>query len=150
MRLRLILAIAGSALVGGVSATVADHLGGAPAARVATGDDGHFWAEGDVNGASIRFLVDTGATVVALTAEDAARAGVVLDELNFDVSVRTAAGRAQAASITLARISLGAIEQRDIPALVVREGLTDSLLGMSFLGRLSRFEATPTELTLNH
>ncbi|MCG8440596.1 MAG: TIGR02281 family clan AA aspartic protease [Caulobacterales bacterium] len=149
MRVRSILAVLCAAGVGGGTAKLVDRLDEAPPARVATSDDGHFWARADVNGAPVRFLVDTGATVVALTAADAARAGFPPEELAFDTRVRTAAGHANAASVTLKRIAIGPIEQRDVRAMVVRDGLDDSLLGMSFLGRLSRIEATPEGLTLS-
>lgn len=117
-------------------------------ASVLKSDDGHFWAEAQANGRHVRFLVDTGATNVALTAEDAERLGIELARLDFAVPVQTAAGEARAAVVTLDYVSVAGARVDDVEALVVREGLASSLLGMSYLGRLSRFEATQSALIL--
>ena len=117
-------------------------------ASVRKSEDGHFWAEAQANGRHVRFLVDTGATTVALTADDAQRLGVDLNKLDYGVSVRTASGEAEAAAIKLDYISVAGARVEDVDALVVREGLSASLLGMSYLGRLSRFEATQSALIL--
>lgn len=123
-------------------------LARAAPATVAKAADGHFWAEGRVEGRPVRFLVDTGATTVALTPEDAARLGVDLDALAFDRAVKTASGQVRAARVMLDRIAVAGAEVRDVEALVIEDGLHASLLGMSYLGRLSRIEATPTALVL--
>lgn len=123
-------------------------LRGAHAAAIQKSDDGHFWAEAETNGARVRFLVDTGATTVALTPEDARRLGLHLATLAYTVPVRTASGEARAAPVKLDYISIAGARVESVDALVVREGLPSSLLGMSYLGRLSRFEATPDGLIL--
>lgn len=110
--------------------------------------DGHFWAEATVNGKAVRFLVDTGATTVALTAADAKRLGLDLDEMTFDRPVHTAAGEVKAAMVELDYVSVAGARVEKVQTLVLKEGLPHSLLGMSYLGRLSRFEATPTSLIL--
>jgi len=120
---------------------------GGPASLVKAAD-GHFWAEASVNGKQVRFLVDTGATTVALTAADAQRLGLDLDTLTFDRPVMTAAGEAKAAVVELDYIAIAGARVDKVQALVLKEGLSASLLGMSYLGRLSRFEATPTALIL--
>lgn len=120
---------------------------GGPASLVKAAD-GHFWAEASVNGKRVRFLVDTGATTVALTAADAQRLGLDLDALTFDRPVITAAGEAKAAVVELDYIAIAGARVDKVQALVLKEGLSASLLGMSYLGRLSRFEATPTALIL--
>lgn len=117
-------------------------------AAVRKAADGHFWAEAEVNGAHVRFLVDTGATTVALTETDARRLGLDPSALDYSTGVRTAAGETRAAQIKLASVSVAGARVNDVDALVVREGLTASLLGMSYLGRLSRFEATQSALVL--
>jgi aspartyl protease family protein len=117
-------------------------------ASVHKSDDGHFWAEAQANGRHVRFLVDTGATTVALTATDAERLGLDLKGMAFDVPVRTASGEARAAAVKLDYVSVAGARVENVEALVVREGLTASLLGMSYLGRLSRFEATQSALIL--
>ena len=118
------------------------------AASVSKASDGHFWAEGQVNGQRVRFLVDTGATAVALTAEDATRLGFDPHRLAYGLSVTTANGQARAAQIKLASVSVAGARVADVDALVIEKGLPSSLLGMTYLGRLSRFEATPTALIL--
>jgi aspartyl protease family protein len=111
--------------------------------------DGHFWAEARVNDRAVRFLVDTGATVVALTPADAQRLGVNLKALSFDRTVMTASGQTQAAEVVLASVGIGDSRVSEVEALVIREGLSTSLLGMSYLGKLSRIEATPSTLILH-
>lgn len=110
--------------------------------------DGHFWAESSVNGTRIRFMVDTGASVIALTPDDARRAGIDVRTLQFTAPVSTAGGRVFGAPVRLKEVKVGSIRQRDVQALVIEDGLSHSLLGMSFLGRLSRMEATPDNLIL--
>jgi aspartyl protease family protein len=110
--------------------------------------DGHFWAEGEVDGARVRFLVDTGATAVALTPADAARLGIDLSKLRYGSTVVTAGGRARAAPVKLASVSVAGARLADVDALVIEKGLDASLLGMSYLGRLSSFQATRQALFL--
>jgi aspartyl protease family protein len=85
---------------------------------------------------------------VALTGEDARRLGFDPQSLTYDVPVHTASGATHAARIHLASLSVGGARVEDVDAMVVNQGLTTSLLGMSYLGRLSRFEATPQALIL--
>lgn len=117
-------------------------------ARVLRGADGHYWAEADIDGHAVRVMVDTGASVVALTRQDAARLGVEPEPADFDSVVQTASGPVDAAPVILKHVAVAGARVDEVQALVVKEGLPHSLLGMSFLGRLSRFEATPTGLTL--
>lgn len=117
-------------------------------ARVLKSADGHFWTTATVNGRSVRVLVDTGASAVALTLADARRLGVDVDRLRFDRSILTASGRAAAAPVTLAQVSVAGATVPQVRALVVRAGLDASLLGMSYLGRLNGFSADRTGLTL--
>jgi len=110
--------------------------------------DGHYWAWARVNGTWVRFLVDTGATAVALTPADAARLGFKPSDLDYQQKIVTAGGASRAASVTLASVAVGDARLDDVSALVVEKGLDTSLLGMSYLGRLSRFEATREALVL--
>lgn len=116
--------------------------------QVVRAADGHYWAEAVIDGRAVRVLVDTGASVVALTREDALRLGLKLSSDDFRSTVVTASGPAPAARVKLASVSVAGARVDDVEALVVEKGLTQSLLGMSYLGRLSGFEATPTALTL--
>jgi aspartyl protease family protein len=110
--------------------------------------DGHFWADGLVNGAPVHFLVDTGASNVSLTPQDAQRVGLRPAELVYGQTVRTAAGDSRAARVRLHSVSIEGVRLLDVDAVVIGRGLSASLLGMSYLGRLSQFEATPTALIL--
>jgi aspartyl protease family protein len=118
------------------------------ATSLAKAADGHFWAEGLVNGSRVRFLVDTGASSVALTAADAERLGLDPAGLVYDTPVHTANGDGVAARVRLASLSVAGARLQDVDAVVVGQGLASSLLGMSYLGRLSRFEATRNALIL--
>ncbi|ADL00387.1 conserved hypothetical protein [Brevundimonas subvibrioides ATCC 15264] len=117
-------------------------------AQIAKSADGHFWAEADIDGRAIRVLVDTGASVVALTRDDALRLGLRLTPADFNRTVETASGPAKAAAIQLDHVAVAGARVERVQALVVEKGLPHSLLGMSYLGRLSAFEARPTGLTL--
>ena len=110
--------------------------------------DGHYWADGEVNGRTVRFLVDTGATAVALTPEDAQRLGLDPAALRYGYRVVTAGGQIRAASVRLASITVAGARLDNVDALVIEKGLDTSLLGMTYLGRLSRFEATRSGLVL--
>jgi aspartyl protease family protein len=117
-------------------------------ARIARSADGHYWAEADIDGRAIRVLVDTGASVVALTRQDALRLGLRLTPADFTQTVETASGPVKAAAVELDHVAVAGARVNKVRALVVEEGLPHSLLGMSYLGRLSAFEARPTGLTL--
>jgi aspartyl protease family protein len=128
-------------------AAPADVTGGT-GAELAKSADGHFWAEALVDGQRVRFLVDTGATTVALTMDDAERLGLRPHELYYGYQVSTANGMARAAQVKLASISVAGARVDDVQAMVIEKGLPTSLLGMTYLGRLSRLEATPSALIL--
>lgn len=111
--------------------------------------NGHFNTEADINGRPIAVMIDTGATMVALSYEDAERAGLMLRDKDFTRAVSTANGMARVAPVTLDRVSIGNITVRDVPAAVAERGrLKTSLLGMSFLSRLSRFDMRSGRLVL--
>ena len=111
--------------------------------------NGHFNTEADINGRSIPVMIDTGATMVVLSYEDAERAGLMLTDKDFTRSVSTANGVARVAPVTLDRVSIGNITVRDVPAAVAESGrLGTSLLGMTFLSRLSRFDMRSGRLVL--
>lgn len=117
-------------------------------AQVVKGADGHYWAEANIEGKAVRVLVDTGASVVALTRADALRLGVDPEPEAFTGKVQTASGVVRAAPVQLKTISVAGARVDRVEALVVEQGLEYSLLGMSYLGRLSAFSATPAGLTL--
>jgi aspartyl protease family protein len=118
------------------------------AAEVAKAADGHYWAEASVDGHEVRFLIDTGASAVSLTTDDARRLGIDTASLDYDAKVITAAGPTRAAHVKLESVSVAGAQVRDVDALVIESGLQTSLLGMTYLGRLSQFEATKTSMIL--
>jgi aspartyl protease family protein len=135
---------ADTALQGAIPETTATG----PEARVRKSADGQYWANGEVNGASVRFLVDTGASAVALTPADARKLGVDMAALNYGYRVVTAGGSTRAASIKLASVTVAGARLDNVDALVIEKGLDTSLLGMSYLGRLASFQATRQALIL--
>jgi aspartyl protease family protein len=113
-------------------------------------DHGHFETTAEINGRDVDVMVDTGATMVALTYEDAERAGIYLSPSDFTQSVSTANGIAKVAPIEIATISIGGITVRNIRGAVAERGnLHRTLLGMTFLGRLSRVEMRRNDLVLH-
>ncbi len=112
-------------------------------------EDGQFWLLGEVNGTEVRFLVDTGASVVVLTMEDAERAGIFVRPADFTGCAQTANGTIAVAPVRIATLGVGSITEVNVPAIVNRGESGMSLLGMSFLSRLSGFEFRGDRLYLN-
>ncbi len=149
--------LAGRLLNGQPSATTVQPLNMAresdsPAgdiARISADRNGHYVSDIQVNGRTLRAIVDTGASLIALRYEDARALGLVFPGDRFDVGVRTANGAAQAHLVRLRSVRLGSISISDVDALVLGEGaLGTNLLGMSFLKRLSRYEVRGSTLVL--
>lgn len=110
---------------------------------------GHFAAALEVNGRSVDALVDTGATLVMLTYEDAERAGVAPRRSDFTMRMQTANGVSKVAPVQIDRLSLGSITVRNVEAGIAEPGmLRTNLLGMAFLKRLARFEVRSGRLIL--
>ncbi len=105
--------------------------------EVPLGKDGHFHLTAQVNGAPIRFVVDTGATTIALGPEDARKAGIDPDGLAYAGQARTANGTVQTATVMLDSVRIGDIHDDSVPALVLRSELDLSLMGMSYLSRFA-------------
>ncbi len=102
--------------------------------------DGHFHVNASVNGQPVRFLVDTGASDIVLSPADAERTGFAPSELTFNMRYQTANGTGWGAPVTLRSIEVGAIRFRNVTASVNGAPMSESLLGMGFLDRLSGFE----------
>lgn len=118
------------------------------AVTVRARQDGHFAVEAEVNGVPLRFLVDTGASVVTLTPGDARRIGIDPAKLSYDQRVSTANGVVLAAPVRLKSVRVGPIVLNDVRASVNQAEMSGSLLGMSFLGRLRSYEVRDGALTL--
>jgi aspartyl protease family protein len=169
--MRLIVAFAGLALAAaflvpryasqfGAGATVVDaHPTMPPVVAAATTNSrsvavprsgrGHFEVDGRVNGRRLDFVVDTGASLIALTARDAARLGIHPSQNAFVAEVKTANGSVRGAPVQLDAVQVGNLELHDVAALVLPDqALSDNLLGLSFLSRLRRFEYSDGRLVL--
>jgi aspartyl protease family protein len=102
--------------------------------------DGLFYINARVNGTPVRFLVDTGASTIVLTQNDAARAGVLPDNDAYNESADTAGGKTAMARTKLAFLTAAATERRDVDAVIASEGLGVSLLGQSWLSQLESLQ----------
>lgn len=98
--------------------------------------DGHFYADANIDGASIRMMVDTGASIIALTADDADAAGVQWDPSQVRVIGRGASGDVLGVPARLESVEIGGFRREAIDAVVVPEGLDVSLLGQSYLSKI--------------
>jgi aspartyl protease family protein len=117
--------------------------------EISRGAGGGFAVSTQVNGARVAMVLDTGASAVVLTHDAAKAAGLPLEVLAYSITVDTANGRARAAPVTLDRVSIGGITERSVAALIAQPGaLRVSLLGMSFLNRLERWEVRGDRLLL--
>ena len=110
-------------------------------------DGGHFLAVADVNGEPIRFVVDTGADMVALTMEDATRAHVAFDPNQFEVVGKGAAGPVRGQEVRISKIVLDGKRVTDVYGVVL-EGADVSLLGHSYLRHISDVQIKGDKMTL--
>lgn len=108
--------------------------------------DGHFYADAQVNGAPVRFMVDTGASMVALSQADAQRAGIPLGP-ERDIAVGVG-GEVEIVPVSIDRIALGPVDARNVRGAVVKE-LDVSLLGQSFLSQIGRVEIRGDRMILH-
>jgi aspartyl protease family protein len=116
---------------------------------VAPDGQGHFRVEARVDTRRMDFLVDTGASTIALTARDAETLGIHPAVNDYTMAVRTANGTVRAAPVNLDMVEIGGITVRDVSAIVLPEdALSDNLLGMTFLSRLRRYEYSGGRLVL--
>jgi aspartyl protease family protein len=117
--------------------------------RLTADPRGHFLADFKLNGRRVEALVDTGATAVAINASTARRIGLSLKNSDFRHSVNTANGETRAAAVMLDRIEIGRIHVQNIEAVVLEDkALSGTLIGMSFLKRLGKFEVENGSLLL--
>lgn len=130
-------------------AVVTTSAGGEQMLVIHKGVGGHYEADVTIDGTPLRMLVDTGASSVVLSYEDAMRLGINPDNLVFSIDVSTANGRARAAPVTLREVAIGPILRGTVRGMVTEQGrLEQSLLGMSFLETLGSIEITRDELRL--
>ncbi|WP_298300926.1 TIGR02281 family clan AA aspartic protease [uncultured Erythrobacter sp.] len=111
--------------------------------------DGHFYASTTVNGASLRMLVDTGASVIALTGSDARAAGIYWDQSEVSPVARGASGTVYGVERQLEVVDVGGFTRRNVRAMIVPQGLDISLLGQSYLGQISSVQIEGNRMVLS-
>lgn len=117
--------------------------------RIPLSPDGHFWAQARINGVERRMLIDSGATVTALSPGTAAAAGVTADAAALPMRLHTANGEVAAQAATVERLAFGGIEAQNLK-VVISPGLgTVDILGMNFLSRLASWRVEGRTLILS-
>jgi aspartyl protease family protein len=122
---------------------------GSRSVSIARDARGHFLTEARIDGQRIGFMVDTGASVIALNESSAARFGLRPSRGDYNAMVTTANGTIKAARTRLAMVDVGGLVVRDVDAMVLPdEALSENLLGLSFLSKLKRFEYANGQMVL--
>lgn len=98
--------------------------------------DGHFYADVMINGATVRGMIDTGASVVALTKQDAQKAGMQFDASQFTGTGKTAAGIVALKPVTIDRVALGPLEGHGVEGVIIDADMPVTLIGQSWLERV--------------
>ena len=109
--------------------------------------DGHFYVTADVNGKPTTFLIDTGASTVALTESDARAIGLQFSSSDFEPVARTATGVARGKRVTLRKVGIEGKDVTEVEAMIV-EGAHLSLLGQSYLARISSVQMNGDHMVL--
>lgn len=116
--------------------------------EVPVGNDGHYQLTAQVNGVNVRFVIDTGASSIALGPRDAERVGIDPANLAYIGEAQTANGTVQTAPVRLDSVAIGDIRDEGVPAMVLRADLDQSLMGMSYLSRFARVSIEGNRLVL--
>ncbi|MEM6477106.1 MAG: TIGR02281 family clan AA aspartic protease, partial [Pseudomonadota bacterium] len=111
--------------------------------------DGHFYASAIVDGAQVRMMVDTGASVIALTAADASAAGLYWDDSEVRMIGRGASGAVYGVPARLDEVEIGGMVRRNVDAVIIPQGLGISLLGQSYLKQISGVEIADNKMILS-
>jgi aspartyl protease family protein len=111
------------------------------ATEIKAAQNGHFFTRAEIGKATLEVLVDTGATAVAMSYEDADDAGLSPRSLDYDIPVMTANGVAKAARVTIDKVEVDGVAVRDVEGFVMPRGaMKGTLLGMSYLSKLTSFK----------
>lgn len=110
--------------------------------------DGHFYTNAKINGVDVRFMIDTGASDIAINLADAKRIGIDLTKLNFNRRYQTANGVSFGAAVILEKVEIVGVKFEKLNASVNNANMGVSLLGMSFLKRLKKYEVFQDQLIL--
>ncbi|WP_336987297.1 retropepsin-like aspartic protease family protein [Altererythrobacter aquiaggeris] len=121
--------------------SVSDHV-------LSRSSDGHFYAVATVDSRDYRVMVDTGASIVALTGSDARDMGIYWDESEIRPIGRGASGDVLGTPTVIDRMTIGDLEARNIQAVIIPEGLDVSLLGQSFLQQVGGMRVEADQMTL--
>ena len=131
--------------------TAAEMLQLNAATALKAGQNGHFIVKAEINGRNVKVMVDTGASAVALSYEDAKDIGLHPSNLDYNVPVSTANGMVKAAGVSLDKVEIDGVRVSDVQGLVMPEGvMRGSLLGMSFLSKLQSFKVEDGVLYLKN
>lgn len=112
-------------------------------------EDGHFYANVEVGSNEVRFMVDTGASGIALTAEDAETLGFSWNDNELGVVGRGVSGNVFGKRVRLPSVRLGSVETTDVEAVIIPSGLDVSLLGQSFLSKAATVKIENDEMTIS-
>jgi aspartyl protease family protein len=135
--------------VASASTAIIDTPAAGRSLSIPTDRRGHFRAEGRIDGQRINFMVDTGASMVALNETSAARFGLRPSRADYTATVTTANGTVKGARARLAMVEVGELIVRDVDALVLPDqALSENLLGLTFLSRLKRFAYANGQMVL--
>lgn len=110
--------------------------------------DGHFYINANVNNHSVRFMLDTGATDIVLSAKDAKKVGINIEDLQYNKVYNTANGQTRGASVRLNMFEIGGYDFQSVPASVNEGQMVSSLLGMSFLNNMRSYSFEGNKLTI--
>ncbi|MGE4411371.1 MAG: TIGR02281 family clan AA aspartic protease [Sphingobium sp.] len=116
--------------------------------HISMGPDGHFWVDGEINGTSARFLIDSGATITALSDDVARNAGLNVDDDGPGMAMQTANGTVLARRSMIAGLAIGPIHTADLPIVVSDRFNGVNVLGMNFLSRLKGWRVEDGEMIL--
>ena len=131
--------------------TAAEMLQLNAATELKVGKNGHFIVKAEINGRNVKVMVDTGATAVALSYQDAKDIGLHPGSLDYSVPVSTANGVVKAAGVNLDKVEIDGVRVSDVQGLVMPDGaMRGSLLGMSFLSKLKSFKVEDGVLYLKN
>ena len=131
--------------------TAAEMLQLNAATELKVGQNGHFVVKAEINGRNVKVLVDTGASAVALSYQDAKDIGLHPGSLDYRIPVSTANGVVKAAGVNLDKVEIDGVRVSDVQGLVMPDGaMRGSLLGMSFLSKLKSFKVEDGVLYLKN
>lgn len=116
--------------------------------EIPVSSDGHYYMTAELNGKPVRFVVDTGATTIALSRQDAEKIGINTDDLAYLGQARTANGTVSTATVMIDSFRIGDLQDDRVPATVIDGEMDQSLLGMTYLSRFARVSMESDRLIL--